>query len=169
MTAGTLSAPVPLAEDHPLEMFDCGELGLNAWLKKRALRNNRSGASRTYVVCHGKAVVGYYCLSAGAIGHKEAPKTLRRNMPDPVPVLVLGRLAVHKDYHNRGIGSALLRDALLRALQASTIAGVAALLVHALSEPAKRFYLSHGFLESPVSPMTLCVMLATVENRLMKA
>ena len=164
MTAGTLSAPVPIAEDHNIEMFDCGEEGLNAWLKKRALRNNRSGASRTYVVCHDKAVVGYYCLSAGAIGHKEAPKTLRRNMPDPVPVLVLGRLAVHKDHHNRGIGSALLRDALLRALQASTIVGVAALLVHALSETAKRFYLSHGFLESPVSPMTLCVMLATVEQ-----
>lgn len=164
MTAGTLSAPVPLAEGHALEMFDCGEVGLNEWLKKRALRNNIAGASRTYVVCHGKEVVGYYCLAAGAIGHKEAPKALRRNMPDPVPVLVLGRLAVHKNYHNRGIGSALLRDALLRALQASTIAGVAALLVHALSEPAKRFYLSRGFLESPVNPMTLCVMLATVEK-----
>ncbi len=164
MTAGTLSAPAPLAEGHVLEMFDCGEVGLNEWLKKRALRNNIAGASRTYVVCHGKEVVGYYCLAAGAIGHKEAPRALRRNMPDPVPVLVLGRLAVHKDYHNRGIGSALLRDALLRALQASTIAGVAALLVHALSEPAKRFYLSRGFLESPVNSMTLCVMLATVEK-----
>ncbi|TPW11888.1 MAG: GCN5-related N-acetyltransferase [Halothiobacillaceae bacterium] len=70
---------------------------------------------------------------------------------------------MHKDYHNRGIGSALLRDALLRALQAATIAGVAALLVHALSEPAKRFYLSHGFVESPANPMTLCVMLATIK------
>jgi GNAT superfamily N-acetyltransferase len=166
VTPGRLTPPIPITEAHALEAFDSGEPALDDWLKRRALRNNRSGASRTYVVCEGRTVIGYYCLSAGGVGHAEAPKALRRNMPDPIPVLVIGRLAIHKDHHNRGLGSALLRDAALRALEASRIAGVAALLVHALSEPAKRFYLSRGFAESPVQPMTLCLPLAMAEKAL---
>jgi len=100
------------------------------------------------------------------VGHAEAPSTLKRNRPDPVPVLVLGRLAIHKDHHQKGIGTALLNDAIRRAVQAARIAGITALLVHALSEPARRFYLSRGFIESPVKPMTLCLMLGTVEQAL---
>lgn len=161
-----LSAPQPLADWHQLADFDSGEPSLDDWLKRRATRNQASGSSRTYVVCEGPRVVGYYCLAAGALGHAEAPSALKRNRPDPVPVLVLGRLALHKDHQQKGIGTALLNDAIRRAIQAADIAGVAALLVHAISEQARRFYLSRGFTESPVQPMTLCLMLATVDQAL---
>ena len=161
-----LSAPQPLAEHHLLADFDCGEPSLDDWLKRRAARNQANGSSRTYFVCEGETVIGYYCLAAGAIGHAEAPSTVKRNRPDPVPVLVLGRLAIHKDHHQKGIGTALLNDAIRRAMQAADIAGVTALLVHALSEQARRFYRSRGFVESPAKPMTLCLMLATVGQAL---
>lgn len=161
-----LSAPQPLAEWHRLSGFDSGEPTLDDWLKRRAARNQANGSSRTYVVCEGDTVIGYYCLAAGAVGHGGAPSTLKRNRPDPIPVLVLGRLAIHKDHHQKGIGTALLNDAIRRAIQAASIAGVAALLVHAISEQARRFYLSRGFIESPLQPMTLCLMLATAEKAL---
>jgi GNAT superfamily N-acetyltransferase len=160
------SAPQPLGPHHQLADFDCGEPSLDDWLKRRAAKNQANGSSRTYVVCERDSVIGYYCLAAGAIGHAEAPATMRRNRPDPVPVLMLGRLAIHKDHHLKGIGTALLNDAIRRALEAARIAGVTALLVHAISEQAKRFYLSRGFIESPVKPMTLCLMLATVDRAL---
>ncbi len=161
-----LSAPQPLAGHHELAGFDSGEPSLDDWLKRRAARNQANGSSRTYVVCEGDTVIGYYCLAAGAIGHAEAPSTMKRNRPDPVPVLVLGRLAIHKDQHQKGVGTALLNDAIRRALQTADIAGVTALLVHAISEQARRFYLSRGFSESPSKPMTLCLMLATVDQAL---
>ena len=164
MSIETISAPIPLQEDMNVSTFDCGEPSLNEWLKKRAFKNKRSGASRTYVICQNQAVVGYYCLSACIIALDEMPKTLRRNMPEKIPVLVLGRLAIHKEYDNNGFGSALLRDAVLRALQASEIIGVVALLVHALSENARRFYVSRGFIPSPVSSMTLCLILKEVRK-----
>ena len=160
------SAPQPLAGHHFLEGFDSGEPSLDDWLKRRAARNQTSGASRTYVVCEGAAVVGYYCLAAGALDHADAPGPVRRNRPDPVPVMVLGRLAIHKDHQQSGLGTALLRDALQRTLAACDIAGIAALLVHALSEDAKRFYRSRGFIESPVKPMTMCLLLETVRKAL---
>ncbi len=161
-----ISAPQPLADHHIVDVFDCGEPSLDDWLKRRATGNQTSGASRTYVVCVGEAVVGYYCLAAGALGHADAPGALRRNRPDPIPVMVLGRLAIHKDHHQAGLGTALLRDALTRTLQAGEIAGVAALLVHAISEDAKRFYRSRGFVESPVKPMTMCLILDSARRAL---
>ena len=161
-----LSAPQPLSDEHQLADFDSGESSLDDWLRRRAAKNQANGSSRTYVVCEGDRVIGYYCLAAGAVGHAEAPSTMRRNRPDPVPVLVLERLAIHKSHHQQGIGTALLNDAIRRAIQAADIAGVTALLVHALSEQARRFYLSRGFIESPVKPMTLCLMLATVDQAL---
>lgn len=164
MTAPMLSAPQPLADRHQLTDFDSGEPALDDWLKRRAAKNQANGSSRTYVVCEGDTVIGYYCLAAGGLGHAEAPSGMRRNRPDPIPVLVLGRLAIHKDHHQKGIGTALLNDAIRRAIQAAGIAGVTALLVHAISEQARRFYLSRGFIESPIKPMTLCLMLATVEQ-----
>ena len=173
MTAPMLSAPQPLADHHQLADFDSGEPSLDDWLKRRAAKNQAKGSKgagqRTYVVCEGPTrnrVIGYYCLAAGAIGHAEAPSNMKRNRPDPIPVLVLGRLAIHKDHHQKGIGTALLGDAIRRAIQAASIAGVTALLVHAISEQARRFYLSRGFIESPIKPMTLCLMLATVEQAL---
>ena len=161
-----ISVPQPLREHHRLTDFDSGEPSLDEWLKRRAAKNQANGSSRTYVVCEGETVIGYYCMAAGAIGHAEAPSTMKRNRPDPVPVLVLGRLAIHKDHHQTGIGTALLNDAIQRAIQAAEIAGVTALLVHAISEQARRFYRSRGFIESPVKPMTLCLMLATVDQAL---
>lgn len=161
-----LSAPQPLAEAHHHAEFDSGEPTLDDWLKRRAARNQANGSSRTYVVCEGDTVVGYDCLAAGAIGHAGAPSTLKRNRPDPVPVLVLGRLAIHREHHQKGIGTALLNDAIRRAIQAAEIAGVTALLVHTMSEQARRFYLSRGFIASPLQPMTLCLMLATAVQAL---
>lgn len=164
MTSSPLSAPSPIAEHHEIRDFDCGEPSLNDWLKNRALKNERAGASRTYVVCRGQVVVGYYCLAAGAIARDDAPKVMRRNMPDPIPILVMGRLAIDHRYQNQGIGRALLRDAVLRAIQTASIIGVTALLVHAISEEAKRFYLSRGFIESPIQPMTLCLLIGTINK-----
>ena len=161
-----ISAPLPLAADHELAGFESSEPSLDDWLKRRAFKNQVNGSSRTYVVCEGKTVIGYYCLAAGAIGHAEAPGAMKRNRPDPVPVLVIGRLAIHQAHHQKGLGTALLNDAIRRAMQAAEIAGVTALLVHAISEPARRFYRSRGFIESPVEPMTLFLMLATVAQAL---
>jgi GNAT superfamily N-acetyltransferase len=164
MTGRDLTPPSPLSSDHVLDGFDCGEPSLNDWLQKRALKNQASGASRCFVICDGVAVVGYYSLSAGAISHETAPKAMRRNMPDPLPVLLLGRLAIDRRHHNQGLGSALLRDAMLRAVHVAGDTGVFAILVHALSEQARRFYLSRGFVESPLQPMTLIMTLATVRS-----
>jgi GNAT superfamily N-acetyltransferase len=166
MTRRGLTSPVPLTEAHDLDPFACGVETLDHWLKRQALRNEIGGASRTYVVCDGAAVVAYYCLAAGAVERNDAPKPMQRNMPDPIPVLVLGRLAVDQRYQNRGIGAALLRDAFLRALQVGDVAGIKAVLVHAISEEAKAWYLARGFQESPIAPMTLCLALATVRQAL---
>ncbi len=164
MTAFALTPPAPIGDNHVLSNFDSGEPSLDEWLKKRALKNHGSGASRCFVLCKGETVVGYYSLSAGAISHEASPKAMRRNMPDPLPVLLLGRLAVDRRYHNQGLGQALLRDAMLRAVNVSGDAGVFAILVHALSDQAKRFYLSRGFVESPLQPMTLMMTLKTVQE-----
>lgn len=155
-----LSAPEALSERHQLDNFSSGEVSLDEWLKRRARANQLSDSSRTFVVADGDAVIGYYCLAAGAIGRDDAPRALRRNRPDPIPVMVLGRLAIHSDHQQKGIGTALLRDAITRTLLAAEHVGVSALLVHALSLDAKRFYLSRGFIESPLQPMTLCLPLA---------
>lgn len=160
-----LSAPTLLSADHQLENFASGEPSLDEWLKKRAIKNNVSGASRCFVIGDNKnEVIGYYCLSAGAIGRDSAPKAMQRNMPDPLPVLTLGRLAIDKKYHNKGLGSALLRDAMLRAVSIADEAGVFAILIHSLTEQAKRFYLSRGFVESPIDPMILFMTLETIRS-----
>jgi GNAT superfamily N-acetyltransferase len=155
-----VSAPEKLRADHDLSGFECGEPGLDNWLRRRALQNEESGASRTYVVCAGKQVVGYYALAVGAAAHFEAPGRVKHNMPDPVPVMVIGRLAVHQAYQGRSIGPGLLRDAILRTLQAADIAGIKAMLVHAISEGARKSYERCGFIASPVDPMTLMITVA---------
>ncbi len=155
-----LSAPEKLRAEHDVSDFECGEPTLDDWLRRRALQNEGSGASRTYVVCAGPQVVGYYALAVGAVAHSEAPGRVRRNMPDPVPVMIIGRLAVHKDFQGRKIGPGLLRDAILRTMQAAEIAGVRAILVHAISERAKQFYEGCGFGASPMDPMTLMITVA---------
>jgi predicted N-acetyltransferase YhbS len=155
-----VGAPQKLSPEHELIGFDSGEPVLDDWLRRRALNNEASGASRTYVVCAGRSVVGYYSLSAGAVAHIVSPGRIRRNMPDPIPVIVLGRLAVDRRFHGRRIGTGLVRDAVLRALQAAEIAGVRAILVHAISPEAKCFYEKYGFVASPVEPMTVMITVA---------
>ena len=162
ITLFDLSSPELLTSEHVLDSFECGEPSLDDWLKRRALRNQASDASRCFVICEERTAVGYYCLSAGGVGRGEAPKRLQRNMPEQLPVLLLGRLAVDRRYHNLGLGTALLRDALLRAVHIAGDTGVFALMVHALSEAAKQFYLSRGFVQSPLQSMTLFMTLATV-------
>lgn len=148
--------PEPLAASHRLERFDCGEAVLDDWLRRRALANQASGASRTFVVADPDGfVLGYYALAAGAVSHQFATSGVRRSMPDPVPVLVLGRLAVDRGAGGRHLGASLLQDAVRRAVAVSRDAGVRAFLVHALRETARQFYEHYGFQPSPLHPMTL--------------
>ena len=155
-----LTVPAPLDDYHVLDSFRCQEPELENWLKQRARRNQQDGASRCFVVCKQKTVVGYYALAAGCVMHSVAPGNIRRNMPEPIPVIVLGRLAVHADWQGKGIGAGLLKDAVLRSIRLSSELGVRALLCHAISEDAKRFYLKHGFIVSPIDPMTLMLNVA---------
>ena len=155
----TLSAPTLLTDAHDLELFQSGTDSLDQWLRRRARANQVSGASRTYVVAVEGRVVGYYCLSSGGLDLADAPGSIRRNMPDPIPVAVLGRLAVDQRWQGKGLGAALLQDAALRAAQAAAILGVRGLLVHAISEEAKGFYEHYGFAASPNNPMTLVLSL----------
>jgi len=156
-----MKPPEPLTAAHHLADFTCGEPLLDEWLQRRALANQETGASRTYVLLDETgAVAGYYALAAGALLTKEASGRVRRNMPDPIPVMVLGRLAVSTTHQGRGLGRDLLRDAVLRTLQASEIAGFRALLVHALHEKAARFYERSGFRPSPIRPLTLMLLLS---------
>ena len=164
---GPLGAPEPLGPDHELLAFSSGEPDLDGWLKQRALKSEGSGASRTYVVCTtGHKVVGYYCLATGAVARAHVPGKVRRNMPDPIPVIIIGRLAVQEEWQKQGLGRALLADALGRVLQAADIAGIRAVLVHAISGKAKAFYEQCGFYPSPIDPMTLMITLAEVKATL---
>jgi GNAT superfamily N-acetyltransferase len=164
-----LTAPAPLAAEHELEPFSSGTPPLDTWLKQRARHNETSGASRTYVVCEGQRVVGYYSLAAGSVLHAAATGRVRRNMPDPVPVALLGRLAIDQRWQGRGLGSALLRDAVLRVIGAAGTIGVRALLVHAISDEAKAFYERWGFRPSATDPMTLMITIEEAQRMLGRA
>ncbi len=156
---GEITPPEPITTAHNVESFACGVPVLDEWLKRRALKNESSGASRTFAVCSDGQVIGYYALATGSVGHRNTPRKVRRNMPAPIPVIVLGRLAIDERWQHAGLGRSLLRDAILRTLSVSQQAGVKALLVHTLSEDAKQFYLRNGFQESPLDPMTLIISL----------
>jgi GNAT superfamily N-acetyltransferase len=155
-----LRPPEPLSADHQTHAFTCGETVLDEWLKRRALGNQTSGASRTFVVTtDAREVMGYYALAAGAVAHHEATRAIRQNMPDPVPVMVLARLAVHVRAQGMKLGAALLQDALQRCVLVSQNSGVRAMLVHALNDRARQFYEHYGFKASPAHPMTLMLRL----------
>lgn len=157
-----LGPPEPLAASHRLDDFECGEAALDDWLKRRALSNQSSGASRSFVVTdEGGHVRGYYAMAAGAVSHYLATSGVRRNMPDPVPVMVLARLAVDRRAQGLHLGAALLQDAVNRAVAVAQNAGVRALLVHALDEKARHFYEHYGFQPSPTHPMTLMLRLSS--------
>jgi GNAT superfamily N-acetyltransferase len=155
-----VGSPQPLSDQHDSSGFECGEPVLDDWLRRRALANQSSGASRTFVVVDDhQTVLGYYALAAGAVAQQHATGAVRRNMPDPIPVIVLARLAIDRRAQGRQLGGALLKDAVMRALAVSENAGVRALLVHALSDAAKAFYEHYGFVASPVHPLTLMLRL----------
>jgi GNAT superfamily N-acetyltransferase len=155
-----LSAPVPLTNDLEIEMFISGLKSLDEWLKRRALKNQVTGASRTFVVCEGRRVVAYYALASSAVAVVNAPGRFRRNMPDPIPVVLLGRLAVDRAFQGRGLGRALIRDAGCRVLQAADTIGIRGLIAVAISTRAKAFYEHVGFEASPLDPMTMMIALA---------
>ena len=154
-----LSPPELLAEHHEVDEFTSGEPALDNWLKRRARANQASGASRTYVLRDDARVVGYYALASGAVTLKAVPGRFRRNMPDPIPVVVLARLAIHEGWQGRGLGRMLFVNAVRRVLHAADAIGIRGIVVHAISEQAKSFYLALGFDPCPGEPMTLVVTL----------
>lgn len=155
----SLKPPEPLASHHSITDFSCGITSLDDWLKRRALANQTSGATRTFVTCVDNRVVGYYALASGGISVQSALGKFRRNMPNPIPVVILARLAIDSSYQGQGLGRALFRDAALRVIQAADTIGIRGIIVHAISEEAKDFYLALGFNVSPLEPMTLMITL----------
>jgi GNAT superfamily N-acetyltransferase len=161
-----LTVPQLIDESHRVGAFDSGVPLLDDRLKRRARANQASGASRTYVVCENERVVGYYALAAGGVDMVAATGRFRRNMPDPVPVAVLGRLAVERSFQKHGLGRALVRDAGRRVVQAADIIGIRGIVVHALSPEAMAFYQALGFEVSPLQPATLMVTLPDIRATL---
>lgn len=160
--APRLSAPAPIAASHDLSRFDCGDPQLDQWLRRRAL-TNESRFSRTYVVCDGNRVAAFYCVSAGSVQRAEAPGKVRRNAPDTIPVSIIGRLAVDRDYAGKGLGADLLADALSRIALAAQTIGIGAVLVHAKDDAARAFYLRCAeFIEFPEDSRTLFLPIETV-------
>jgi GNAT superfamily N-acetyltransferase len=163
-----LTTPEPLASHHRIAAFTSGVASLDEWLQRRAAQNQAIDASRTFVVCADQEVVGYYALASSAVAPAAAPGRFRRNMPDPIPIVVLGRLAVARSHQSQGLGRAMFQDAARRAIYAAEAIGIRGLLVHALSEDARTFYLRLGLDESPLGPMILMVTLADLRTALME-
>jgi predicted N-acetyltransferase YhbS len=162
----TVLAPKPLTAHHDIDAFASGVTRLDQWLKQRALKNQATGASRTFVACEDGPVIAYYAIASSAVTMDTAHPRFRRNMPEPIPVVVLGRLAVALSRQGQGLGRALVRDAGLRVIQAADIIGIRGMIVHALSVEAKAFYEGVGFEPSPLEPMTLMMTLADLKASL---
>jgi GNAT superfamily N-acetyltransferase len=157
-----LTGPELLAGHHLIDEFDCGDERLNAWLAERALRNQADGSSRTWVVVDGAEVTGYYASSTAVLMRALATTRAARNQPDPLPALLLGRLAVGQQWQGRGLGAALLKHFLLKAQEVSQLTGVRVLLVHAKNPRVADFYLGYGFERSPVDELTLLLLLRDI-------
>lgn len=163
---GKITAPAPLSAAHITDGFRCGNDTLDEWLVKRALKNQDNGASRTFVICEGSRVIGYYALASGSVERLGATSNFARSMPDPIPVIILARLAIDQTYQGQRLGAGLLKNAMLRTLNASTQVGARGMLVHAISEEAKHFYLSYGFQVSPIDEMTLMLSSKNIRKHL---
>lgn len=160
----SISAPESLLETHKVNSFNSGVDSLDGWLRQRALKNQVNGASHTYVACgEDQHVLAYYALASGAVTVGASSGRFRRNMPDPIPVVVLARLAVDRSLQKQGIGRALMRDASSRVIQAASTIGIRGMIVQALSDEAKEFYEKLGFESSPLDPMTLMVTLTDLK------
>lgn len=156
------SGPELLTDAHQTEEFDCGDEALNDWLKLRASRNQREGSSRTWVVTDGQRVVAYYASSAAVLARAKATRRAARNQPDPLPAMLLGRLAVDRGHQGKGLASALLKHFLLKALEVAQHTGVRLVLVHAKDDQAANFYRHYGFEPSPVDKLTLILLLKDI-------
>ncbi|WP_369854560.1 GNAT family N-acetyltransferase [Candidatus Thalassolituus haligoni] len=163
---GSLLQPMALNHTHELLGFDCGNESLNEWLIKRALKNQISGASRTFVICSGQRVVGYYALATGSVERTLTNSNFARNMPEPIPVIVLGRLAIDTRWQGKRLGAALLKDALTRVVQVSNQVGIRGVLVQAISDTAKVFYQQYGFQPSPTDDMSLLISVKTIREHM---
>jgi GNAT superfamily N-acetyltransferase len=160
------SAPAPLTADHDISAFDCGNKPLNDWLRLRALKASGRSARTFVVTAAGSGVIGYYGLAMGAVRLDSAPSSMRRNMPNPVPVAVLARLAVDRNSQGSGIGGALLRDALQRCMSVHSEIGFAAVVVHAIDNDAVAFYLRYGMQEFPAGSRSLFMPIKTIKAAL---
>jgi len=156
--------PELLTADHHLNQFDCGDESLNEWLIQRALRNQGDGASRTWVVADGDRVVAYYASSTAALARGRAPGRVRRNQPDPLPAMLLGRLAVDREHQGRGLAAALLKHFLLKALEVSQLTGLRLVLVHAKDSQAAAFYRRFEFESSPFDDLTLMLLIKDIQR-----
>lgn len=152
-----VTAPALLTEDHILHTFDCGNEVLSNWLLRRALKNQHINASRTFVICREGTlrVVGYYSIATGSVSHVNLGRSLRQNMPDPVPVILLGRLAIDVSTQGHNFGKWLLNDAVRRVSNLADQVGIKAIMVHAIDDKARAFYEYFGFVQSPVTSHTL--------------
>lgn len=159
----------PLRREHAVEHFTCGEAALDEFLGRFALPSQQANASRTYVAVINDAVVGFYTLVASEVAYANAPLRLSKGQArHPIPLMLLARLAVHRNYQGRRLGSGLLADAMKRALEAAQILGIRALAVHAKNEAAEQFYMHFGFSPSPVDPRHLYLLLKDIQRMLAK-
>jgi predicted N-acetyltransferase YhbS len=162
----TFGSPRALAPGDKFATFDCGEPSLNEWLRSRALKNETTGASRTFVTVEAESgdVAGYYCLSASSLALEDAPGRVKRNMPSPAPIILIGRLAVDERYKGHGLGASLLQNAILKGVEASRILGARAFIVDALNEDAERFYRKFGFeLMPPAAQRAMFLLVSDAE------
>lgn len=159
-----IKAPELLTDEHVLDVFSCGKPELDDWLIKKALKNHKRNNTRVYVVCDdNNKVIGYYAIAMGSVQRESALSPLKRNSPNPIPMVVLARLAVDEGYKGRGIGVGLLKDCVLRSVHAMNVVGGAGILVHAIDDEAKAFYKRFGFNESPIDAMTLMARVIDIE------
>lgn len=160
-----ITAPELLSEHHDLSKFDCGRQELNNWLLRRALKSQQRNNAKVYVVTDTatSAVVGYYAISMGSVQREGAISALRRNSPDPIPMVILARLAVSRSHHGKAVGAGLLKDCVKRSVYAMNVVGGAGILVHAIDETAKSFYTKFGFTASSLNPMTLMARIKDIE------
>lgn len=158
------ASPVPLARNHDLSAFDCGADALNDYLRKYAWQNHQGRSARTYVTTRDSRVVGYYTLAAGSVRREDAPPRVAKGQGNyPLPIILLARLAVDRLEQGKGLGAALLKDALLRAAQAADLIGCRAVLVHAKDQPAQAFYRKYGFEPAPVDAFHLYLLLKDIK------
>ncbi|HEV7742692.1 MAG TPA: GNAT family N-acetyltransferase [Pseudolysinimonas sp.] len=162
----TFSSPRALTAGDNVVTFDCGEPSLNEWVRSRALKNETTGASRTFVTVEAESgdVAGYYCLSANSLALEDAAGRVKRNMPSSIPIILIGRLAVDERFNGRGLGASLLQDAVLKGMEASRILGARAFVVDALNEDVERFYRKFGFeLMPPAAKRAMFLLVSDAE------